>query len=104
MGHIFVSEEEEEEEEEGLVKPYILATDSTLLKSHGKVWHKSSMKKGIVPCSGIDTDARWGYSHTKGWIFGYKLHMWYQVLVLSLYLYQRMLQQPIFPIIMFIQI
>ena len=33
------------------------------------------MKEGIVPCSGIDTDARWGYSHTKGWIFGYKLHM-----------------------------
>jgi hypothetical protein len=28
------------------------------------------MKKGIDPCSGIDTDARWGYSHTKGWIFG----------------------------------
>ena len=33
------------------------------------------MNKGIVPCSGIDTDARWGFSHTKGWIFGYKLHM-----------------------------
>ena len=33
------------------------------------------MDKGIVPRSGIDTDARWGYSHTKGWIFGYKLHM-----------------------------
>ena len=33
------------------------------------------MKEGIVPCSGIDTDARWGFSHTKGWIFGYKLHM-----------------------------
>ncbi len=33
------------------------------------------MKKGIVPCSGIDTDAKWGYSHTKGWIFGYKLHL-----------------------------
>ncbi len=33
-------------------------------------------EKRIVPCSGIDTDARWGYSHTKkGWIiFGYKLH------------------------------
>ena len=29
------------------------------------------------PCSaGIDTDARWGYSHTKkGWVFGYKLHL-----------------------------
>ena len=25
--------------------------------------------------SGIDTDARWGFSHTKGWIFGYKLHI-----------------------------
>jgi Transposase DDE domain len=33
------------------------------------------MEKGIVPCSSIDTDARWGYSHTRGWIFGYKLHM-----------------------------
>ena len=29
------------------------------------------MNKGIVPRSGIDTDARWGLSHTKGWIFGY---------------------------------
>ena len=35
------------------------------------------MEKGIVPCPGIDTDARWwGYSYTKeGWIFGYKLHL-----------------------------
>ena len=33
------------------------------------------MKKGVVPRPGIDTDARWGYSHTKGWIFGYKLHL-----------------------------
>jgi hypothetical protein len=23
------------------------------------------MEKGIVDCSGIDTDAKWGYSHTK---------------------------------------
>ena len=45
------------------------------MKAKGSVWHKSSMKKGIVPCPGIDTDARWGYSHTKGWIFGYKLHL-----------------------------
>ncbi|MDN5847714.1 MAG: transposase [Candidatus Nitrosocosmicus sp.] len=67
MGNLFVIE--------GLVKPYILATDTTLLKSNGHVWHKSSMKDGIVPCPGIDTDAKWGYSHTKKWIFGYKLHM-----------------------------
>ncbi|HET7344435.1 MAG TPA: transposase, partial [Nitrososphaeraceae archaeon] len=56
--------------------PYIVAIDSTLLKARGHVWHKSSMNKGIVPRSGIDTDdARWGFSHTKGWIFGYKLHL-----------------------------
>jgi len=67
MGYLFVSE--------GIVKPYIIAVDSTLIKARGKVWHKSSMNKGIVPRSGIDTDAKWGFSHTKGWIFGYKLHM-----------------------------
>ena len=67
MGNLFVSD--------GLIKPYILAIDSALIKSNGKVWHKSSMKNEIVPCSGIDTDARWGRSRTKGWIFGYKLHM-----------------------------
>jgi hypothetical protein len=68
MGYLFISE--------SLVNPYILATDSTLIKANkGKVWHKSSKKEGIVPCSGIDKDARWSYSHTKGWIFGYKLHM-----------------------------
>jgi hypothetical protein len=33
------------------------------------------MKKGVVPRFGIDTDARCGYSHTKGWIYEYKLHL-----------------------------
>ena len=60
---------------ERMIDPYIVAIDSTLLKAKGSVWHKSSIIKGIVPRSGIDTDARWGFSHTKGWIFGYKLHM-----------------------------
>ena len=69
MGYLFVTAE-------GLVVDHsITAIDSTLLKAKGHVWHKSSMKKGVVPRSGIDTDARWGYSHTKGWIFGYKLHL-----------------------------
>ncbi len=62
---------------EGLVDLSITSIDSTLIKAKGHVWHKSSMKKGIVPRSGIDTDARWwGHSHTKGWIFGYKLHLY----------------------------
>lgn len=67
MGNLFVVEK--------MVDPYIAAIDSTLLKAKGHVWHKSSMEKGEVPYSGIDTGARWGFSHTKGWVFGYKLHL-----------------------------
>ncbi len=50
MGHLFIIDE--------LVDPSITAIDSTLLKAKGPVWHKSSMKKGVVPCPGIDTDTR----------------------------------------------
>jgi DDE family transposase len=67
MGYLFVTE--------GMAGLSITAIDSTLLKANGHVWHKSSMKKGVVPRPGIDTDARWGYSHIKGWVFGYKLHL-----------------------------
>ncbi len=74
MGYLFIGE--------GLVvEPSITAVDSTLLKAKGSVWHKSSMKKGIISRSGIDSDARWGYSHTKGWISGYKLHLTYTIAI-----------------------
>ena len=33
------------------------------------------MKKNVLPISGIDTNARWGFSKSKGWILGYKLHV-----------------------------
>ena len=39
---------------EKFVDPYIIATDSTLLRAKGRPWHKSSMIKGVVPCSGIE--------------------------------------------------
>lgn len=58
-----------------LIDPSILSADSTLVKAKGSVWHRSSMKKGKVSHSGIDTDTRWGFSHINGWIFVYKLHM-----------------------------
>ncbi len=67
MSHVVVSEK--------IIDPYIVAIDSTLLKAKGHIWHKSSMSKGIIPHSGIDTDARWGFSHTKGWIFVYRLYL-----------------------------
>jgi len=61
MGYLFVAERL------AMVDDHcITAVDSTLIKAKGHVWHKSSMKKGEVPCPGIDTDARWGYSRTKG--------------------------------------
>jgi len=69
MGELFVREK--------IVDPFVLSTDSTLIKAKGHVWHKSSITEGVVPRSGIDTDARWGDSviQRAGWIFGYKLHM-----------------------------
>ena len=67
MGELFVHDK--------IINPSVLSTDSTLMKAKGYVWHKSSMEEGVLPRSGIDTDARWGFSHTKGWIFGYKLHL-----------------------------
>ncbi len=68
MGEVFVHEK--------IIDTSILSADSTLIKARGYVWHKSSMEEGVVPHSGIDIDAMWGFSHTKeGWIFGYKLHL-----------------------------
>ena len=43
MGNLFVNER--------LVDPYIVAIDSTFLRAKGHLWHKSSMIKGVVPCS-----------------------------------------------------
>ncbi|CAN5597116.1 hypothetical protein BH23THE1_BH23THE1_24730 [soil metagenome] len=60
MGNLFVFE--------GMVKPFKVAIDCALLKSKSHVvWHASSMRGEVaVLYSGINTDARWGYSHTKG--------------------------------------
>jgi hypothetical protein len=59
---------------ENLAESHVGAVDSAIV-SCKKVWHKSDMKKNRIPVSGIDTDARWGFSKSKGWVFGYKLHM-----------------------------
>ncbi len=67
MGSLFVSEK--------LVDDISASVDSSMLKADGPVWHKSDMKKNRIPISGIDTDAKWGFSKSKGWVFGYKLHM-----------------------------
>jgi hypothetical protein len=58
MGELFVHDK--------IVDTCVLSTESTLIKAKGYVWHKSSITEGVVPRSGIDTDAMWGFSHTKG--------------------------------------
>ena len=61
---------------EKIVDASVTSVDSTMIRAkNGHVWHRKQMASGKVPRSGIDTDARWGFSGTKGWVFGYKLHM-----------------------------
>ena len=68
MGALFVGEK--------LVDPYVVCVDSTMLRARrGLVWHRKQMEMNVVPYSGIDTEARWGKSRTKGWVYGYKLHL-----------------------------
>ena len=97
MANLFVSE--------GLVKPYILAIDSTLLKADkGHVWHVSSMKEGLLPHSGIDTMPdgvsaipEAGYLDTN--------FIWHVALILLLlYLLLLTLPQPTYQIIKSIQV
>lgn len=52
-----------------------VAVDSTVLRSHGGVWHKKSREKGEVPHSSIDTEAHWTKSGWHGWVYGWKLHI-----------------------------
>ena len=51
MGELFVRDK--------IIGPSVISADSTLIKTKGHVWQKSSMTKEIVPHSGTDTDARW---------------------------------------------
>jgi hypothetical protein len=68
MGTRFVTEK--------IVDASIVSVDSSMIRArNGHIWHKKQMIKNMIPRSGIDTDARWGFSGTKGWLFGYKLHM-----------------------------
>ncbi|KER05294.1 IS4 family transposase protein, partial [Marine Group I thaumarchaeote SCGC AAA799-E16] len=67
MGSVFLSEK--------IVENTTASLDSSLIKAKGPVWHKSDMKQNRIPIAGIDIHARWGFSKTRGWVFGYKLHM-----------------------------
>lgn len=54
----------------------ISSLDSSLLRSAGPLWHKKDRNKGLIPDNlrNVDRDSKWGYSKTKDWIQGYKMH------------------------------
>lgn len=53
-----------------IIRLAILATDGSLLKAKGK--EQPKRRPDIIPA---DKDAKWGYSLTRGWVWGYKLHL-----------------------------
>lgn len=68
MGKRFVREK--------IVDVSITSVDSSMIRAkNGRVWHQKQMVSGKIPRSGIDIDAKWGFSGTRGWVFGYKIHL-----------------------------
>ena len=53
----------------------IVSTDSSLLEAKGRKAHKGRSVKASDP------DARWGWSSTRDWVFGYKIHLTSTVLI-----------------------
>ena len=53
-----------------LISFNIISTDSSLLEAFGKPTHKNHPE-----IQATDKDARWGWSETRDWVFGYKLHL-----------------------------
>jgi hypothetical protein len=42
------------------------------------------MESGRIPISGIDTDARWGYSKAKEWVFGFTKGLAVQLAIIEM--------------------
>lgn len=54
-----------------------LATDKSLFKAQGPLWHQKQRLAGIIPdgLRHLDTDATWSKSAYHGWVYGYGLHL-----------------------------
>jgi hypothetical protein len=48
------------------------ASDRTVLRARGGVWHKKDREAGIVPSTSIATEAHWTKSGWHGWVYGWK--------------------------------
>lgn len=54
----------------------VISTDSSLCQALGKATHKKHPE-----IKATDGDARWGWSETRDWVFGYKFHLTSTVLI-----------------------
>lgn len=52
-----------------------VASDSTVLRARGGVWHQKDRENGEVPHTSIDIEAAWTKSGWHGWVYGWKLHL-----------------------------
>lgn len=92
MGNLFLSEK--------LVNNLSVSVDSSMLQAAGPVWHKSDIKKNRLPITGIDTEAKWGFSNSKGWVWGIQIthelfHRTTSSSIVSLYHYGKCSWQQI---------
>lgn len=53
------------------------ASDGSVFKAKGPVWHKSDKEAGRIPkgLRGLDQEADWIYSPYHEWVYGYKAHV-----------------------------
>ena len=58
---------------ERVAQPEHVAADKSIVRAKGPVWHQKFRKKRIVPpvLRGLDRQAGWGRSATRGWCWGY---------------------------------
>jgi len=59
-----------------LISFNVVSTDSSLCEAYGRLTHKNHPE-----IKATDSDARWGWSETRDWVFGYKFHLTSSVLL-----------------------
>lgn len=58
----------------GRIDARCVAVDKTLIAARGPVWHKGQRARGERP-PGVDAEATWSYSPSKGWVYGYGIEV-----------------------------
>ncbi len=51
----------------------VVSADKMMVHARGPVWHRKQQAQGIIPkgLRGLDTEGRWSYSRSDGWVYGH---------------------------------